>query len=316
MERVLVTGGAGFIGSHLVDRLAVDHEIVVLDDFSGGSLKNLERHQTGERVNIIQGSVLSKEDLDRSLEGVSTVFHFAAQPDVRLSVENPLLDFNVNVVGSMTLLEKMREHGVRRMVFASSGGTVYGETDVFPTPEKTAFHPISNYGAAKGAVEMYLSSYSELYGLQAISLRLGNIIGPRSTHGVIYDFYNKLKQNSNRLEVLGTGQQEKAFMYVSDCVDAAVLLSNRIDPGHLPVNVSSGEQLKVSRIAELVIESTGAVGTKIEYTGSKRGWAGDIVKTDIDIKRLLSLGWSPKTPIEDGVKLYVQWLIDKFGPVV
>ena len=315
MERVLVTGGAGFIGSHLVDRLAVDNEVVVLDDMSGGSLENLKQHESSERVKIIQGSILTEEDLDRSLEGVKTVFHFAAQPDVRLSVEKPLLDFQVNVVGSLKLLEKMREKGIERLIFASSGGTVYGETEILPTPEKTAFHPISNYGAAKGAIEMYLSSYAELYRMNSISLRLGNIIGPRSTHGVIYDFYIKLKQDSSRLEVLGTGQQEKAYMYVSDCVDAAILMADRIQLGHLPVNVSSGERLKVSRIAELVIEATEVSGTEIEYTGSKRGWAGDIVKTDIDISRLRSFGWNPKTPIEDGVKQYVQWLVETFGPV-
>ncbi|MHA1247935.1 MAG: NAD-dependent epimerase/dehydratase family protein [Candidatus Thorarchaeota archaeon] len=315
MERVLVTGGAGFIGSHLVDALVEDHEVVVLDDLSGGRIENIEAHMSRDNFTFVQGSITSEEDISKALDGVSTVFHFAAQPDVRLSVMKPLWDFAINVQGSMLLLDNMRRRDIRRMIFASSGGTVYGDAEVFPTPESTPFRPISNYGAAKGAFEMYLSSYAELYGINSVSMRLANIIGPRSTHGVIYDFYMKLKRDPTRLEVLGDGSQEKAYMYVSDAVDAALVLAEKMWPGYQPVNVGSGQRLRVSRIAEIVRSEFGVPDARIEYTGSRRGWAGDVVVTDIDVSRLRSFGWAPKVDIEDGVRQYIRWLVETFGPV-
>jgi UDP-glucose 4-epimerase len=315
MERVLVTGGAGFIGSHLVERLIGSNEVVVLDDLSAGSMDNLVSTKNNKHFKFIRGSIASEADVGRALDGVTTVYHLAAQPDVRRSVENPIWDFKINVTGSLTLLDAMRMHDVKRMIFASSGGTVYGETDVFPTQESTAFRPISNYGAAKGAVEMYLSSFAALYDFTSVSMRFGNVIGPRSTHGVIYDFYMKLRQDANRLEVLGDGSQEKAYLYVVDAVEAALVLSSKAKKGFLAANVSSGERLKVSRIAEIVREQIGNRSTRIEYTGSERGWPGDVLLTDIDISLLKSMGWAPTVKIEDGIRLYLKWLTQKYGPV-
>lgn len=299
----------------MVDRLLDEYEVVVLDDLSGGDRRNIAHHADEEEFRFIEGSITTEEDVATALEGVDTVFHFAAQPDVRLSVDQPLFDFRINVVGTMNILESMRERDINRFIFASSGGTVYGETDVFPTPESTPFRPISNYGAAKGAVEMYLSSYAELYGINSVSMRLANIIGPRSTHGVMYDFYMKLKRDPTRLEVLGDGQQEKSYMYVSDTVDATMLLAEKMPDGYQPVNVGSGERLKVARIAELVRESAGVPEATIDYTGSERGWAGDVVITDIDISLLRSYGWEPEVPLEQGVREYIQWLADRYGSV-
>jgi UDP-glucose 4-epimerase len=310
LERVLVTGGAGFIGSHLVDRLIEGNEVVVLDDLSGGSMGNLVSHKANKHFKFIRGSITSEADVKKSLEGVTTVYHLAAQPDVRLSAESPIWDFKTNVVGSMVLLDALRTRDVKRLVFASSGGTVYGQTDIFPTPESTAFRPISNYGAAKAAFEMYLSSFAELYGINSVSMRYGNVIGPRLTHGVIFDFYIKLKHDPRRLEVLGDGKQEKAYLYVSDAVEAAMVLSDRMKDGFLPVNVSSGERLSVSRIAEIVRDQLGIRTARIEYTGSERGWPGDVRTTDIDISVLKSFGWKPKVRIEEGVRLCVKWLAE------
>jgi len=288
---VLITGGAGFLGSHLVDMLIDTHEVVVLDDLSTGSMDNLAVHVDNERFTFIEGRISSETVVKSAIEGVHTVYHFAAQPDVRLSTELPYWDFEVNVVGTMKLLEVMRKSDVTRVVFASSGGTIYGETDVLPTPESSAFRPISNYGAAKGAIEMYLSSYSTLYDITSISLRLANIIGPRLTHGVIYDFYRNLKRDSTILEVLGNGEQEKSYLYVTDAIEAAVLLTRSRQSGFYPVNVASGKRLKVSRIAQIVIAELGLLDTRIEYAGGERGWPGDIARTDLDTSLLMSLGW-------------------------
>ncbi|MFW9953108.1 MAG: NAD-dependent epimerase/dehydratase family protein [Candidatus Thorarchaeota archaeon] len=313
MKRVLITGGAGFIGSHLVDAMIRSHEVCVLDDLSEGSIENIESHLDNEQLTFVKGSILSVDDVMTALENVDTVFHFAAQPDVRVSTEKPYFDFQVNVIGSMNLLEAVRSTGIRRFVFASSGGTVYGESQVHPTPESTCFRPISNYGAGKGAFEMYLSSYSELYGIDSVSMRLANIIGPRSRHGIIYDFFMKLKNDASSLEVLGNGSQEKTYMYVTDTVAAAILLANNIGRGFLPINVGSSERLRVSKIAQLVLVYLGLPDTKINYTGTARGWVGDISLTDMDNKLLRSYGWEQRTPLEEGVKLYVDWLKETFG---
>jgi UDP-glucose 4-epimerase len=315
LNRVLITGGAGFLGSHLVDRLIDTHEVVVLDNLSTGSMDNLAVHVDNPRFTFIEGRISSEAVVKTAIEGVRTVYHFAAQPDVRLSTELPYWDFEINVVGTMKLLEVMRKSDVTRVIFASSGGTIYGETEVLPTPESVAFRPISNYGAAKGAIEMYLSSYSKLYDFNAISLRLANTIGSRLVHGVIYDFYRSLKQDSTVLEVLGDGEQEKSYLHVTDAVEAAILLTKDLQSGFHPVNVASGERLKVSRIAQLVITELGLFDTQIEYAGGKRGWAGDITRTDIDISLLRSLGWQPRVPLNKAIGRCVAWLVKKFGPV-
>lgn len=314
MERVLVTGGAGFIGSHLVDKLVEKYDVVVLDDLSGGN-NFITSHLGKDNFTFIKGTIASEQVVKKAVEDVTTVYHFAAQPDVRLSVTEPMLDFEVNIIGGIRFLDCLRKFDVDRIIFASSGGTVYGESEIVPTPENENLAPISNYGAAKGAFEMYLSSYSELYGMSSISMRLANIIGPRLTHGVFFDFYNKLKRNPTRLEVLGTGFQEKAYMYVTDTIEATLVLAKNLKPGHLPVNVSSGERLTVSRIAELICEGVGVPEAKIEYTGSERGWAGDVIVTDLDITRLKSFGWSSKISLIDGVKLYIDWLVEIYGSI-
>ncbi|MEM4734100.1 MAG: NAD-dependent epimerase/dehydratase family protein [Candidatus Thorarchaeota archaeon] len=314
MNRVLVTGGAGFIGSHLVDALVGDFEVTVLDDLSTGSEEYIRPHMSTDGFRFIRGTVVSEEDVKRALDGVDTVFHFAAQPDVRLSVERPLWDFKVNVHGSIMVLDRAREAGIKRFIFASSGGTVYGDRPETPTRENCVLRPVSNYGASKAAVEMYLSSYSELYGMHAVSLRLANVVGPRSTHGVIHDFYMRLREDASRLLVLGTGTQEKSYLYVSDAVNATLILANKMPKGFTPINVSSGERLRVSEIADMVVREL-APGAKIEYTGSERGWPGDVVTTDIDVSLLKSLGWHPEVSIREGIYRYLQWLKERYGPI-
>ncbi|MFW9919481.1 MAG: NAD-dependent epimerase/dehydratase family protein [Candidatus Thorarchaeota archaeon] len=315
MKKALVTGGAGFIGSHLVDRLISDYHVVVLDDLSAGLLENLEQHKGEEGYTFIHGSINKEEDVERALDDVDIVFHFAAQPDVKLSVERPLFDFEINVVGSMLLLNRMKENGIKKIIFASSGGTVYGDTDIMPTPESTAFKPISNYGAAKGAFEMYLSSFAELYDMDAASMRLGNILGPRLTHGVVYDFYMKLKRNPMKLEILGNGLQEKTYLDIEDTINACMTVSNSLPRGFTPINVSSESTIQVKRIAEVIIDELQVQDVSIEYTGERRGWAGDVIKTSLSVSLLKSYGWTPKYTIEESIRKMVRWLVQKFGPI-
>ncbi len=315
MERVLVTGGAGFLGSHLVDRLIQSCEVVVLDSVLKEDAVNLQHHSDNSHLVFQTGSILSEEDVKTALKDVSTVFHLAAQPDVRLASERPIWDFEINTVSSLRLIDLMRKTDVSKLMFASSGGTVYGEPEMTPTPESAPLKPISIYGAAKSAFEMYMSSYARLYGINSVSLRLANIIGPRLTRGVIYDFYMKLKENPKRLEVLGDGTQEKSFIYVSDAIEAIDILKGKLNRGYLPVNIASGERLRVSRIAELMLDELGDDDAKIEYTGDDSGWSGDVRTTDLDTALLRSFGWKPQVSLEDGVRLQARWLSDIHGPI-
>jgi UDP-glucose 4-epimerase len=313
MARILVTGGAGFLGSHLVDRLLTDNEVVVLDDLSTGVMNNLRQHEEDVKFLFVKGSITSDDDVSKVMNGIDLVYHFAAQPDVRLSTAQPLLDFDINVQGSLLLLEAMRLNDITKIMFASSGGTVYGDSEILPTPESAQLRPISNYGAAKCAVEMYLSSYSALYGFDTVSLRLANIIGPRLTHGVIFDFYEKLKENPNRLEVLGTGLQEKSYLYVTDAINATIALAENMASGYTAVNVGSGERLRVRDIAQLVVEELTGNDVEIRFTGSERGWAGDVLLTDLDVGLLRKAGWKQEISLRQGVKLYLDWLAETYG---
>ncbi|MBS7246686.1 MAG: SDR family NAD(P)-dependent oxidoreductase [Candidatus Jordarchaeales archaeon] len=312
-KRVLVTGGCGFIGSHLVDKLVErECEVVVLDNLSGSTVENIEGHVKSGRVKLIVGDVRDYEKVRECVRDVEVVFHFAAQADVRRSVSDPRSDFEVNVRGTINVLEAVRSSNAKMVVFASSGGTLYGEAKRVPTPEDLAPLPISPYGAAKAACEMYLSAYYACYGVSSLSLRYANIIGPRSTHGVIYDFYWKLKNNPEKLEILGDGNQRKSYMYVSDCVDATLHLAERAD-GFDVFNVGSEESLTVRELAEIVVRELGLNGVKFHYTGGKGGWVGDVSLSLLDISKLKKTGWKPKVTIEEGIRKYVRWLVEKYG---
>ena len=313
LKKVLVTGGCGFIGSHLVDRLIeAGYFVTVIDNLSAKTTTEFLKHHIDRgRAEFFKYDIRNFNKLlalDRDYE---CIFHLAAQPDVKVSVDNPRLDFEVNTVGTFNILELMRQKDIKKMLFASSGGTVYGENPVFPTPETQPLRPISNYGAAKAACEMYCSSYSSLYELSITSLRLGNIFGPRSTHGVMFDFYNKLKKEPTRLEILGNGQQRKTYLYISDTVEAFILLYDHLSSGYDVFNVSSDETITVTEIARTIIEALNLERVRLEYTGGIRGWKGDVPYTSADITKLKDIGWKPRITIKEGIKKYINWLNEK-----
>ncbi len=313
--KALVTGGCGFIGSHLIDKLVEKEcKIVVLDNLSNSTIENIEGHVKSGDVKVVVGDVRDYEKVEEYMKDVDIVFHFAAQADVRRSVVDPRFDYEVNVQGTINVLEAMRKNDVKCIVFASSGGTLYGEASQIPTPETLAPTPISPYGAAKAACEMYLSAYYACYGISALSLRYANIIGPRSTHGVIYDFYWKLKKEPRRLEILGDGSQRKSYMYVSDCVDASLYLAERVN-GFDVFNIGSEEAITVGELAKIVVKELGLDGVEFHFTGGKRGWIGDVPLVLLDVSKLRKTGWRPKVTIEEGIKRYVRWLVEKYGAV-
>lgn len=298
---IVLTGGAGFIGSHLVDALA-EEEVTVFDDFSSGRKDFLK----GANVKMIRGDIKNFEEIRKACEEVNIVYHFAADPDVRRSSKEPLENFRIDVLGTVNVLEACRLNDVEQIVFASSS-VVYGNTET-PTPENAPLAPISNYGAAKASSEHYVSTYSQLYGIRSTVLRYANVIGPRLTHGVIYDFFHKLERNPEELEILGDGKQKKSYLHVNDAVQATLLATEKNKKPFDVFNVGSEEQITVKSIAGLVISKLDLKNVKYKYTGGRAGWPGDVPVMLLSIEKLKSLGWKPKSTIKKSVLDTVNWL--------
>lgn len=307
-RNILLTGGCGFIGSNLVDKLLSDNKIFVVDNLVAGKKEFLSKHLKNKNLKIIVEDVCNYKAMKNLVKGKDLVIHFAAQPDVRKSLSQLKEDLEVNVIATIMLLEASAKSGIKDFVFASSAGTIYGEQPVFPTNENQPFYPISHYGAHKSSCEMFLSSFSHLYEMNCIALRFGNIFGPRSTHGVAYDFYHKLKINPNELEILGDGKQAKSYLYIEDCISAIITVMKSSAKRFFSVNVSSPEVIIVKEIAKSVVESLNLKNVKFKFTGGKRGWAGDVIKTNPDLTKLTKLGFKSKYTIKEGIKKYVEYI--------
>ena len=313
--RALVTGGAGFIGSHLIDRLvARGDDVVVIDNLSSGDVGFIQPHLDNGRVRLVEGDICNPADVGRAMAmEIDCVFHLAANPDIRLGTRITDTDLQQGTVATYNILEAMRLNDVGRIVFASSS-VVYGEDAPLPTPEDHGpCMPISLYGASKQAGEGLISSWVGTFGLQAWIFRFANIIGARGTHGVIFDFIHKLKNDPTRLEVLGNGLQEKSYMEVGDCVDAMLhVMSNAHQPLNL-FNLGSHDTASVRRIAEIVVEVTGCADARIEYTGGDRGWAGDIPRARLGIDKMLQTGFDVAMNSEEAIRYTATCLLDEIG---
>ena len=312
--RALVTGGAGFIGSHLVDELIeAGYEIRIFDNLSSGSLSLIEHQLDADNVDFFRGDLTSIEDVMQALKDIDCVFHLAANPDIRLGTKITDTDLKQGTIATYNILESMRVNSIDKIIFASSS-VVYGENAPMPTPENHGpCLPISLYGASKLGSEGLITSWVGTFGLQAWIFRFANIIGERGTHGVIFDFIHKLKQDSTKLEVLGNGLQEKSYMEVKDCVKAMMHIYNtQTEPINL-FNLGSHDTCSVTRIAEIVIEETACTGAAIEYTGGDRGWAGDIPKAMLSIEKMLSTGYDVNYNSEAAVRHTARCLIEEIG---
>ena len=300
MRKVLVTGGAGFIGSHLVDALMVQgDEVCVFDNLSTGSLENVGRWINSPHFTFVKGNLLNTTDLEKLwIKRYSLIFHFAANPEVKIGSTDPDIHFQQNIVATYNLLELIRKADVKPMLIFASTSTVYGEASKIPTPEDYApLKPISTYGASKLACEALITAYAYTYDFKAVIYRLANIIGPRSRHGVIYDFVQKLKRNPEELEILGDGTQTKSYLHIKDCIDAILLgLENSAEQVEI-FNIGSEDQVDVRTIAQIVIEEMRLKNVKLVFTGGVdggRGWKGDVKNMLLDISKLKALGWKPK----------------------
>jgi UDP-glucose 4-epimerase len=308
MESVLITGGAGFIGSHLVDALmALGWEICVFDNLSTGSLENIRHWLDSPDFTFIKGDLLSPIDLEKlKIERYGIIFHLAANHEVKIGSTDPNIHFQQNIVATHNLLELMRKAERQPTLVFASTSTVYGEASRIPTPEDYApLMPISTYGASKLACEALITAYAYTYGFKAIIYRLANIVGPRSRHGVIYDFIQKLKKNPEELEILGDGTQTKSYLHIKDCIDAILLgLENSTEQVEI-FNVGSEDQVDVRTIAQIVIEEMRLKNVKLVFTGGVeggRGWKGDVKNMLLDITKLKRLGWKPKLNSKQAVR--------------
>ena len=299
--RVLVTGGAGFIGSTLVDRLlARGDSVTAYDDFSTGRREFLRQAQHDERFRLVEGDVLDLPRLQQALVGQDLVFHFAANADVRFGTQQPRRDLEQNTLGTFNVLEAMRGAGVRKIAFTSTG-SVYGEPEVFPTPEDAPF-PVqtSLYGASKLAGEGLIAAFVTGFGFQAWVFRLVSCLGERYTHGHVFDFYKKLRADPASIEVLGDGSQRKSYLYVQDCLDAMLLAMDRAQAPLNVLNLGREDSCTVDDSLGWICERLG-VRPERRYGGGQRGWIGDSPFILLDASRVRALGWAPRLGIREAV---------------
>lgn len=316
-SRVLVTGGAGFIGSHLVDRLMdTGCRVRVIDDLSNGRLENIDIWMDNPQFDFVRGSLRKPTVARKAVEDVEFVLHLAANPEVRVEKVNPSVHFHENLQVTFNVLEAMRRNRKAAKILFFSSSTVYGEPTELPTSEDYGpLLPISIYGATKLGCEALVSSFCYTYDMRSVILRLANIIGERSNHGVIFDFINKLQTDSETLVILGDGNQIKSYLHVADLLDAIFLILHDFLNGSKPVdifNIGSLDQIRVRRIAEIVCAEMGLRDADLEFTGGVdggRGWKGDVRNMLLSVERLQSLGWSPKLNSEESVVLACKELL-------
>ena len=312
-----VTGGAGFIGSTLVDRLLGNgSRVVVYDNLSTGQRRFLEGAQACDRFTLVEGDTLDLETLTGAMRGCDVVFHFAANADVRLGTEHPRRDLEQNTIATFNVLEAMRASAIRRIAFSSTG-SIYGEPEVFPTPETAPFPAqTSLYGASKLAGEGLIQAYCEGFGFQGYIFRFVSILGERYSHGHVFDFYRKLRQNPGALHVLGDGKQRKSYLYVQDCIDAMLLAVERAQGKVNVFNLGTDEYCCVNDSIGWITTHLGVEPVR-SYAGGERGWVGDSPFIFLDTARIRSLGWRPTLSIRDGILRTLDylranpWLLDE-----
>jgi len=299
----VITGGAGYIGSHLVDALTkLYNDIVVIDDFSNGNYVN-------KKAKYLKIDLRDSSTSSLKIQAGSILYHLAANPDVRTSMINSYEHFSRDVIATFNVLEMARRNDVSLLVFASSS-TVYGETDKIPTPENAELKPISNYGVFKLLGEHLLEYYSRVYGIKGISIRLANVTGGRVSHGVIKDFVEKLRKNPYKLEILGNGKQRKSYIYITDVIDAFLTLEKKFNGLYDAFNVGNEDWITVDEIAKIVEEEMNLTPVH-EYLdiGEGRGWVGDVRFMLLDISKIKQLGWKPNYSSAQAVRLAVRDLI-------
>jgi UDP-glucose 4-epimerase len=306
--RVLVTGGAGFIGSHLCDRLIErGDEVWCVDNLRLGRRRNIAHLEPLKAFHFVELDLLDRTALTALFGDArfEAVFHLAANSDIAAGAANFRLDLELNQLTTVAVLEEMQAHNVKRLFFASTSA-VFGETDAVLHEDYAPLQPISFYGASKLAAEAYISVFAHTFGGQAIILRFPNVVGERATHGVIYDFLRKLEADRSKLEVLGDGRQSKPYLYVRDLIDSIMTVWDKTNVPFAVFHAAGIGSTSVREIAEIVVAAAGRADTRIVFTGGDRGWPGDVPRFRYDISRLQALGWEPQRHSTDAVRYAVE----------
>lgn len=308
-NRFFVTGGAGFIGSHLVDRLVDMGEVTVYDNLLSGKVTFIQHHLDKPSFHFIEADLLDFPRLKEGMRGHHVVFHLAANPEARAGIVDTDLDLRIGTIATYNVLEAMRQNGIREIVFASSG-TVYGETPVVPLPEDYGpLLPISLYGASKLACEGLISAFCHVFDMRGWIFRFANVVGSRATHGVIYDFIHKLKADPKQLEILGDGTQEKPYLLVDDCVDGILFGWQHSNERVNLFNLGCSSSTRVDTIARMVVEETGLQEVELRHTGGDRGWPGDVPQVRFDVTKMVNLGWQPNYTSDEVVREAIRRLV-------
>lgn len=308
---ILVAGGAGFIGSHLCDALlSKNNTVIVADKLIMGS-KNIEHLSQNTNFKFYEMELANQDNVDKLFKDnkIDIVYHMAANSDISKSANDTSIDFNDTLLTTRVLLESMRKNNVKNIFFASTSA-VYGEMpDIVLNEETGGLKPVSYYGGAKLASEALISSYVSMCDMNAVIFRFPNVIGPRLTHGVVYDFVKKLRNNPKELEILGNGTQCKPYIYVTDLVNAIVKLTEQFEPGLDVFNISvMSEGTSVTHIAEIVVDVLGLSDVEFKYTGGDRGWKGDVPRFKYDISKVLATGWKPEYTSDEAIRKAAQSL--------
>jgi len=301
-----IVGGAGFIGSHMVDALLASPEtrrVTIFDNFSSGREWHFEHHNGEPRLNIVRADASDVDALIATLAGHDWVIHLASNPDIARAVDCPEIDFYRGTLLTNNVVEAMRRNGVRRLIYASGSG-VYGDAGEAVVAENyTPMIPISTYGASKLAGEALIASYCAMFGLEACVFRFGNVVGGRQTHGVGFVFLRRLTSEPKRLHILGDGRQSKPYIHVSDVVEAVLCAAGKASPPYAVFNVAPEDAVTVTEIAEMAVECMGLPAhPEFEYTGGRGGWRGDVPVVRLDTSRIRALGWIPKRNSREAVR--------------
>ena len=304
--KIMITGGAGFIGSHLTQKLINENnEVVVLDNLSTGNKSNLKSCIDRKNLKFIVEDLKNENQVSEHLKNIDTVFHMAADPEVRTGFSDPKSAYDQNIKNTYQLLESIRKSNIKQFVFASSS-VVYGEVEIIPTPETFGpLLPISIYGRTKLACEGLISSYCNNYGIKGTIVRFANVVGSRARHGVIWDFIQKLKINQKELKVLGNGKQTKSYIHVNDCVNGLIFASKHTKKSVDVFNLVNYDMINVLDIASIVCKSMNLKNVNITTSGGTndgRGWIGDIKKMRLDISKLDRLGWNPEKDSKSAIQ--------------